>query len=550
MMWQNLFRERSIMSDQNKQEVKETTDTNHHQGIVIYSDGGCRPNPGYAGWGAHGYLYTTEPSNKGSGLIKQLITPFGYVPNTGDAKQKHTVVQPLQYFDFFGTSGSNASNNAAEVDALRHSLAKLKTYDVKNIQVYTDSEYLRRGATEWLESWKRRNWVRDDGTPISNSSSWKGLAQEIDHVKQKNINFSIQWVKGHSDNFGNTIADKLATIGVLHSTNQQPRNECSVSPAQGYWKSDVERHPFIHMRRGYFNSVSEYNIPGHYYLAEPGGDDFLIGKKVPESAYCVVRLLKPENVIEIVKERQFEIANTINAVMMLRLDKIYNPEVYEYIEDHGKYTLLQASKSVLGLNFVDNKPVTIEMNPPGLCLRAIDNFQFLDEMLDRFLKPEESTSCFGYKAHDITDTLYKKVEKKVKKETVIKYELDPVFGVGFKSLSQEVIVSRLSDNIPKGMKIEGIELQPSDKFEVRLNAATDGGDVCDTANEQKISIPLVLGLDLPSRNSLKHLEDLNPKISLITWQESVNSLRYACVVEVDSGVGIWSNYFADKILLK
>lgn len=563
MMWQNSFFERIIMSDQNKQETNDNIATDrkpelgmldkketkedpstqaqapeYHRGIVLYSDGGSRPNPGFAGWGAHGYLYTTEPSNKGSGLIKQLITPFGYVPNAGDAKQKHKVVQPLEYFDFFGTSGTNTSNNAAEVDALRHSLAHIKTYDVKSIQVFTDSEYLRRGAMEWLDSWKRRNWVRDDGTQISNAHNWQSLAKEIDSVKEKNIDFSIQWVKGHADNFGNIIADKLATIGVMHSVNEQPKNECAVSPAQGYWKSEVERHPFIHMRRGYFNSVSEFNTPGHYYLAEPGGDDFLIGKKVPESAYCVVRLLKPENVIETVKARQFEVANMINAVMMLRLDKVYNPDVYDYIEQHGKYTLLPASKSSLGLNFVDNKPVTIEMNPPGLCLRAIDNFQHLDEMLDRFLKPDDATPCFGYKVHPITDAFYNVVEKKVKKEVVAKHELKSDFGVGFKALKIDVTVPVLVD-----------EQSPSVRVGEKV-IRTDPKDNSGELDHRVLSIPLVLGLDLPGRNSLKHLEDLNPRINLITWHESVNSLRYACVVEVDSGIGIWSNYFADKILLK
>lgn len=406
------------MSD--KKELQEDASTQalepeYQKGIVLYSDGGCRPNPGYAGWGAHGYLYTTEPSNKGPGIIKQLVTPYGYVPITGNAKDNHMVVQPLEYFDFFGTSGTHSSNNAAEIDALSHSLAKIKNYDVSKINVYTDSEYLRRGISEWMDSWKRRNWTRDDGTTISNSHNWKSLSSELDYIKDKNISFSIQWVKGHSDNFGNSIADKLATIGVLHSTNKLTKNECFISPAQGYWKSNVVKHPFIHMKRGYFNSIKEYNVPGCYYLAEPGDDDYLIGKRTPEAAYCVVRLLKPEDVIETVKERQYEISQNINAIMMLRLDKIYNPDIYDYISKHGKYTLMQGSNSNFGLNFVDNNPVTIEMNPPGLCIRAIDNFQYLDEILDRFLNPDQSFSNIIYSSHDITSNFYNKNEKKLKK---------------------------------------------------------------------------------------------------------------------------------------
>lgn len=502
------------MSDKKEVPVTES-ESDAQKGIVIYSDAGARPNPGYAGWGAHGYLYTTEPSNKGTGLIKQLLTPYGYVPNVADAKQKHDVVQPIEYFDFFGTCGSHYSNNAAEIDALSHSLAKIKDYDVSRINVYTDSEYVRRGVTEWLANWKRCNWTRSDGTVVSNAHNWKALSNELDYIKDKNIKFSIQWVKGHSDNFGNIIADKLATIGVMHSTDKQSKNECTITPAQGYWKKAVDRHPFMNMRRSYFNSVKEHNVPGCYYLAEPGGDDFLIGKKVPESAYCVLRLTQPENIIETIKERQYEVAQNINAVMLMRLDKVYNPEVYDYIQTHGRYTLLQGSSNNFGLNFIDNKPVTVEINPPGLCLRAIDNFQYLDEILDRFLNPGTDTNAFMYTAHDITSNFYKEIEKKVKKEMVIRHELKSEFGVGSKSI-------KINVDIPK------------------YNAK-------DTVT---VIVPLVLGLDLPNRNGLKHIEDLHPKVSLMTWYESPSSIRYACIVQIDTGIGIWSNYCADRILIK
>ena len=508
------------MSNENENKTSGNTDDSHHRGIVIYSDGGSRPNPGYAGWGAHGYLYTTEPTNKGPGLIKQLITPAGYVPNNADAKAKHTVVQPIEYFDFFGTSGNNTSNNAAEVDALRYSLDKLKEYDVKKIQVYTDSEYLRRGINEWVYVWKNKNWRRDDGTPIANAQNWQGLVTQLDEVKSKGIDVSIKWVKGHSENFGNEIADRLATIGVMHSMNGQPRGECNVTPAQGYWKNDIERHPFIHYRRLYFNSVKEHNVPGHYYLAEPGGDDFLIGKKVPESAYSVIRLKNEDDVIELVKSRQYDISNLINAVVMMRLDKVYHPDVHKYIETHGKYTLVQANKNTLSLNFVDNKPVTIEMNPPGLCLRAIETFQYLDELLDRFVERETKDlswqKAVDFRVHDVTDHFFKVEEKKVKKEVVIKHELRSEFGVGIRSTVLNVKL--INDSQAKA--------------------------------ETEIKIPMVFGLDIPNRNGLKHLESLQPKVSLLTWCESENTLRYATVIEVHNGIGIWSNYFADRILFK
>lgn len=106
---------------------------------------------------------------------------------------------------------------------------------------------------------------------------------------------------------------------------------------------------------------------------------------------------------------------------------------------------------------------------------------------------------------------------------MIKSELKPELKIGEKSLKINVDIPKRSETNP--------EILLSDE----------------TTN---IIVPLILGLDTPNRNSLKHIEDLNPELHLITWYESANSIRYACIVKIDSGIGIWSNYCADRIVLK
>lgn len=506
------------MSENNQPIPISETEVQHKEGIVLYTDGGCVPNPGCGGWGVHGYHYTTEPSQRGTGLASQVLTEKGYVPMS--QAKKVVGVTPLHYFDFFGVSGNQVSNNAAEVDALFFALERLKQYDkVKSIQVFTDSEYLRRGLTEWVRTWKARNWCREDGTPVPNAVHWQRLLAEVEALKLKSVDLVIDWVKGHNDDFGNTMADKLASIAVSYQVHGSSMSDFTVSPAQGYWKSDVVKHPFLNYRRMYFNSVAELNIVGHYYQADTEtDDDYILGKKTPETCYSVVRLKEPDNVIEKIKSHQFMVSNMVNAVMRMRLDKVFSPDVYPFVENHGRHTMRQTAKSTMGIDFVDRKPITIELNPAGLSLRSIESFSFLEDLLDKFIRCRDGqmteldkrSTC---RLHDVTDKFFEKVEKTKKKEVTITSLLRPEFGVGFKDLMVDVVVD--------------------------FNGVTTN-----------VKIPLILGADVLPRNSLKRIETMNPKIHLITWMESEHTLRYACVVEVDSGIGIWANFFANRVFLK
>ncbi len=79
------------------------------------------------------------------------------------------------------------------------------------------------------------------------------------------------WQKGHAGNFGNTNADWLATIGVFKAPDGINGNEFIFHSAKKYWEVNVERHPFLNFKRIYFNREREYNVPGQYYAADPGG---------------------------------------------------------------------------------------------------------------------------------------------------------------------------------------------------------------------------------------------------------------------------------------
>lgn len=148
--------------------------------LEIYTDGGCDPNPGPGGWAAI------------------LIFP-------GKNAEKE-----LSGWEILTT------NNRMELTAAIEALKTLK--QPCRIELYTDSDYLKRGITEWISKWKQQNWMRKDGE-IPNSDLW----QELDALcKQHEINW--QWVKGHAGNKYNERADELASAAM-------PRAEQKINPA-------------------------------------------------------------------------------------------------------------------------------------------------------------------------------------------------------------------------------------------------------------------------------------------------------------------------------
>lgn len=137
--------------------------------VTIYTDGACKGNPGPGGWGA--WLKSGEHE-------KEL---FGGEPLT--------------------------TNNRMELRAVIEALSVLKVR--AQVTVYTDSEYVRNGITNWIHGWKMRGWKTADNKPVKNIELW----QQLDALNATHA-VTWRWVKGHSGDPGNERADGLANRGV------------------------------------------------------------------------------------------------------------------------------------------------------------------------------------------------------------------------------------------------------------------------------------------------------------------------------------------------
>jgi ribonuclease HI len=136
--------------------------------IVIYTDGSCKGNPGPGGWG--------------------VVLRSGNHEKHLHGGEKHT------------------TNNRMEMSAVIFALKALKQSSA--VELWTDSQYVQKGVTEWLQGWKERGWKTAAKSPVKNADLW----QELDALLP-NHEISWHWVKGHAGHPGNELADQLANKG-------------------------------------------------------------------------------------------------------------------------------------------------------------------------------------------------------------------------------------------------------------------------------------------------------------------------------------------------
>lgn len=136
---------------------------------TIYSDGACSGNPGPGGWGA---------------IIK---TAAGTQEISGSAKQ--------------------TTNNRMEMMALLSAVREIPY--INEIRIVTDSTYLSKGITQWMQNWKRNGWKTKSGKPAKNRDLWEAIDSALEGKS-----YSLEWVKGHAGHPENERCDELARAAI------------------------------------------------------------------------------------------------------------------------------------------------------------------------------------------------------------------------------------------------------------------------------------------------------------------------------------------------
>ena len=149
------------------------------EGMVdMYADGACKGNPGPGGWGV-------------------LLREGGHEKEMCGGEAQTT-------------------NNRMELTAVIEGLLSLARHST--VRVYTDSQYVQKGISEWIHGWKRRGWLTADRKPVKNEDLWRRL----DEVARMH-DVTWHWVKGHAGHPENERADALANKGIPQEISPEER---------------------------------------------------------------------------------------------------------------------------------------------------------------------------------------------------------------------------------------------------------------------------------------------------------------------------------------
>ena len=132
----------------------------------IYTDGSCLGNPGYGGWAA-------------------ICTEFTICGSSVDR---------------------TTTNNIMELTAAIKALESAREHGMRSVRIFTDSNYVKKGITEWVFGWEKKNWLTSARTPVKNKQLWielLNLSKLFDEIDWR-------WVKAHNGNPMNEQVDKLA----------------------------------------------------------------------------------------------------------------------------------------------------------------------------------------------------------------------------------------------------------------------------------------------------------------------------------------------------
>jgi ribonuclease HI len=147
--------------------------------VEVFTDGACSPNPGPGGWGA--------------------VLRYG-----SHRRELH------------GGELATTNNRMELMAAIQALEALIRPADV---HLYTDSEYLRKGITQWLAGWQRNGWMTQGRQPVKNADLWRRL-----HTATIRHRVQWFWVKGHAGHPGNERADQLACQGADEVAGRPPRD--------------------------------------------------------------------------------------------------------------------------------------------------------------------------------------------------------------------------------------------------------------------------------------------------------------------------------------
>lgn len=234
--------------------------------LVCYTDGSSQPNPGYAGYGVYGYVFSEAkrarninyPVKTNYKYTSEGIMPVKEIPERL-AKETIDVTDIVEHIG--SIDNEHATNNQGEILGLLTALKYAIDLEVNEVLVISDSKYALDGFTLGLKHWEKNDWKTKSGTEVKNLDLWLEAKSIKEQLDEKKVKVKTKWVKGHESDEGNIVADIYALIGTNYARNQFQEGDdfseaclARVTPMSEFKKELVYRHFIFDYKSALFHT--------------------------------------------------------------------------------------------------------------------------------------------------------------------------------------------------------------------------------------------------------------------------------------------------------
>ena len=300
---------------------------------IYYCDGSARPtNPGFGGYGIFGYYFldAKRPKNtKHPVKDKYNFTSLGVSTSKGEAPIEVTHI--LEYIR--AANNTKSTNNENELKATLHALELIHANpDLVEATILTDSKYMVDGINENLDKWLLNDFKRVDGRPVAYPDEWVSISVYRKALLERGTKLNVQWVKGHSGDYGNDTADLYAVIGSNAARYQFERGVqdfqtdiLSREMTYAEYKSSYHKDFLYHFKDLFFTSSTLID-DSSYCLVSSNEDDKEIGKRDNTTIFLASHGKVP-NFINHIKAFYRTLPRNYTAACSIKLTRLENRDV-------------------------------------------------------------------------------------------------------------------------------------------------------------------------------------------------------------------------------
>lgn len=480
-------------------------------GLVLYCSSKMQSNPGHRGVGVHGYVFDFDADHSKTGSLvvppsKEYITNQGYTDQKGLSEYSTKVVSPLYFVEVTKSFMTFSDNLKAETEALCQALkvaCELNTF--AHIVILSDSVYAVSSFNRHLAVWVQSKF---EATPQAPEPQYAVLWKLIHEFKEKlQSPTTLLSVKLDKSIQGKAEAKYLAQVGCNRSLRNEWEETAFIFSPKKLWGFAYDRNPHMKSTRLYFSTDRNTHTEGEYYLSATGDGDDAFGNRSSEFSYTVAYNLDPKATLE-QKVIGSHCAAFAADTFLCRIDMnhLYHKPLLRHVVCYGQdcFTPQPKTKDLLHL---DGRPVSFCVNPSRLVPRAIEVFGWMSELIKQSKDNQYRDVFAGLKIIDITNAFFESAAKSV--------VLKKVLCVGI------------------------------NQAHLTLPLAALGVD-------KEVSLPLVLGMDLPTRNDLAKLAEQGVKVELLAWPaDSTNpdAYRFMYRISTSEASSLWSSAHSDRFFV-